>query len=314
MSVEALVSAYRGGSPQAAILSRERSRFAQRSPAELVRVQLGGGEIVSVFVKWLGGEEAEHPDKQRRDREPLVYRQLLAGRALPVPAFYGAEWDAACARHELVLEHVDAWSLKYHALEHWITAARRLAVLHAHFRERPEALQDAEFLLRLDGEYVRAWSERAFAAVGGVSVVLGQRLRRTVGDGGVVAQLVASAPSTLVHNDFSAKNVLADTSSAPARICFVDWEMAGSGCGLLDVAHLIHGFGPRERELLIGAYWDGPGAADAPASAEERQLLLTACELHNALYRLAHAAAWKLGRAAVETTIDEVAALRRALG
>jgi Ser/Thr protein kinase RdoA (MazF antagonist) len=311
MTVEGLVSAHLGAPGGAHVISREPSPFARRSPAEVVTVQVDDGTTLRVFLKRVRREVAGHPDKLRRDREPLVYRLLLAGRELPVPTFYGAGWDPASGRHDVLLEHIDGWSLKYRSVEHWVTAARSLALLHAHFAARAETLERADFLLRLDGDYLAAWAERAFAAVRSMSPALERRLRQAVGGLRDLADQIGREPLTLVHNDLAPKNVVADTSTTPARICFVDWEMAGAGCGLHDLAHLTHGFDARERRLLTSAYWEEMARMQPIESESERCRVLAACELHNALYRLAHIHDWRLGREPVERWIDEVSHQRR---
>ena len=91
---------------------------------------------------------------------------------LPVPRYFGSSWNQATARYELFLGYVDDWNLKYHDLEHWFTAARRLAHLHAHFATQAAKLQACEFLLRFDANYFCEWANRAIATVAGRSVKL----------------------------------------------------------------------------------------------------------------------------------------------
>jgi aminoglycoside phosphotransferase (APT) family kinase protein len=281
-------------------ISRRPGRYPGISPVEVLTVGLRDGEAVTLFVKHLGPEQADHPDKLVRDREPLVYRRLLSGCDLPAPALYGSRRNPATGRHEVFLEHVDDWNLKYHGLEHWTTAAARLADLHAHFAARPEQLRRADFLLRLDQAYFRAWATRAVEAAGAASAELGQRLEHALRDHDEVAELLATQPPTLVHNDLAPKNVIADTSVEPARICFVDWEMAGAGCGLLDLVHLTHGLDAADERRVHDAY--GAALADAP--------LIAACKLQNTLFRLAHVEAWQVEPSTTADWVDDVARLR----
>src|SRR5205085_2225507 len=81
------------------------------------------------------------------------------------------------------------------------------------------------------------------------------------GYGDVVARL-ASLPTTLVHGDLYASNVLV----GDGRVCAVDWELAGQGPGVLDVAALTMGWGEHERETLVEAY--RTALALPPAAAE----------------------------------------------
>ena len=74
---------------------------------------------MSLFVKQLGPEQADHPDKQCRDREVRVYEELLAGSDVSAPRYYGSAWNEASGRLEVFLGYVDDLSLKYQPIEHW---------------------------------------------------------------------------------------------------------------------------------------------------------------------------------------------------
>jgi aminoglycoside phosphotransferase (APT) family kinase protein len=287
-------------------VSRSPSRFATLFPADVVTLTLRSGARHSVFVKRLGSEQADHPDKQRRDREIRVYEELLADERLPVPGFYGWESSTENGQRELFLEYVDDWNLRYHSLEYWHAAARALARLHGWFAERREFVRSRRFLLRIDETYVRAWAKRAVDASASISPVLGARLHRAVEGIGPAAALLAQMPPTLVHNDLSPKNVIADRSVNPARICFVDWELAGFGCGPLDLVHLRYGLEPADASTLWTIYRAELAGTDViPCDAEE-DAVLAACELHKTLYRLAHVRQWRLPRTTVEEWIAEV--------
>jgi hypothetical protein len=89
--------------------------------------------------------------------------------------------------------------------------------------------------------------------------------------------------------------VLADRSHRPARICFVDWELAGIGCGLLDLVHLKHGLDAAHDRAMREAYLaEVEGTGLLPSSRQELHRLFVACELHHTLYRLAHLDRWRL--------------------
>src|SRR5207253_2807461 len=99
---------------------------------------------------------------------------------LPAPTFYESRWDPRSGRYELFLEHIDDWTLKYHDLDHWTTAAGRLAELHAHFAAPSRELARADFLLRLDRPYFEAWAARAVRAAGAASADLGRAAERAL--------------------------------------------------------------------------------------------------------------------------------------
>src|SRR5213593_4697291 len=189
-------------------LSREKSPFACLFPAEVVTADFEHGERQQFFLKHLGPEEADHPEKQCRDREPRVYRDFFQTRELPVPAYYASRWNNTSGRIEVLLEHIDDWNLKYHELEHWYTAARRLADLHLHFYRHSDRLLSCDFLLRFDGVYLQEWADRAHAAVHEHAPALAPRLEKITRHYEKVSKTLAAQPPTLVHNDLSPKNVI----------------------------------------------------------------------------------------------------------
>jgi len=265
-----------------------------------------GDDRISVFLKHLGSEESEHPDKDCPDREVRMYADLLDDRSLPVPRYYGAFWNPESKHHELYLEYIDGWNLKYQEIDHWYTAASSLARLHLHFAAQADRLRKREYLLKLDRAYFRQWAERASSALAAHYPLLASRLDPVFRRYHEVAALLSAQPPTLVHNDLAPKNVLADHSADPVRICFIDWEMAGVGCGLLDLVHLRYGLDPVSARALSAAYLDEvAGAGLVPSGEDESSLLLSACELHQALYRLAHCPWWGFSEEKAVRFVDE---------
>jgi hypothetical protein len=306
IALEGVVSAELGSAARVTSISRERNRYSTASPADIVTLGLQDGRTLRVFAKRPVADPAGNPDKADRERELLVYQHLLAGRGLPAPMFHGSHWNASCGSGELFLEYIDDWNLEYHCLEHWITAATRLAGLHAHFASRQGELARSAFLLRLDRQYYSEWASRALEVVTRRSDQLGRTLERPLRSYGETIDLIAGQPLTLVHNDLAPKNVIADTSTSPPRIYFVDWEMAGVGCGLLDLVHLAHGFGEDEQRSLLSSYCRGLGGRELLPEGRELRRLLSACSLHNTLYRLAHLEAWELDDEVAEAWVYDV--------
>jgi hypothetical protein len=293
--IEAAVSPREERTVKIRSLARENSPFACLFPAEVVTATFESGEERRFFLKQLGLEEADQPDKQDREREARVYRELFQTPELPVPGYFASQWNEASGRLELLLEYIDDWNLKYHELTHWYTAARRLADLHLHFHRCRNRLATCGFLLRFDGAYLQGWADRAQAAVRAHAPAVAPRLERITTRYGRVARTLAAQPATLVHNDLAPKNVIADRSTTPARICFVDWEMCGVGCGLLDLVHLKYGLEPAADERMLATYFDAlAGTPLAPAPGARRQQALAACELAKTVYRLAYCKVWQL--------------------
>src|SRR5262245_22899727 len=287
-------------------IKSEPSPFATLFPAEVLTVSLGNEDEVSFFVKHLGSEQSDHPDKQCRDREILVYEKLLQKDHLPAVKYYGSRWNEMTKRREVFLEYIDDWNLKYHDLEHWFTAARRLAHLHAYFATRAGRVSDCDFLLRLDDRYLCEWANRALSVVADQSAELATELACVVDNYKRVAEVLIRQPLTLVHNDLAPKNVIADRSSSPARICFIDWEMAGVGCGLMDLVHLKYGLDPVNDQKMCTAYCEELAGTDLlPPDPQSRNSLFAACEVHQIIYLLAHSKSWQLPIAKVAQWVME---------
>jgi aminoglycoside phosphotransferase (APT) family kinase protein len=295
LTVERLLGRAEGRPVRVSSLRRAPSPFAGLFPAEVLSLSLQGGGERSLFVKHLGPEQADHPDKQCRDREIRVYEELLGEGDLPVVRYYGSAWDEATGRRQVFVEYVADWDLRYQGLEHWFTAARGLARLHAHFAGRAGALSACDFLLRLDAQYLRRWAGRALGVVRGYAADLAAALAPVLKGYERVCEVLARQPPTLVHNDLAPKNVLADRSHHPARICVVDWELAGVGCGLLDLVDLKYGLDPASDRAMRAAYCDELARAGRPPDDPgELDSLFTACELHKTVHRLAHSRSWGL--------------------
>jgi thiamine kinase-like enzyme len=80
----------------------------------------------------------------------------------------------------------------------------------------------------------------------------------------VIDALVA-LPTTVIHGDCSASNVLVDRTSD--RVCPIDWETTAVGPGVADVAALVSGWPDAERRSIALAYHDAAGGDPSTAAA-----------------------------------------------
>jgi thiamine kinase-like enzyme len=77
-----------------------------------------------------------------------------------------------------------------------------------------------------------------------------------------VVERLEALPKTLVHGELYASNVLVGDD----RVCPVDWELAGIGPAVLDVAALTMGWADDERRLLVDVY---RSAANEPPDEQD---------------------------------------------
>jgi thiamine kinase-like enzyme len=100
-----------------------------------------------------------------------------------------------------------------------------------------------------------------------------------------VVDRLARLPATLVHGELYASNVLL----AGERVCVVDWELAGIGPGVLDVAALTAGLADDDAAALAETY---RLALEHPPDAREFAFELDCARLHVAIQWLGWSPDW----------------------
>jgi aminoglycoside phosphotransferase (APT) family kinase protein len=173
-------------------------------------------------------------------REVEAYESLLDG--LDAPACHAAV--VADGRAWLFLELVDGIPLwQAEGPEAWDATARWLARLHA------APAPDGAHLLTYDADHLLAWVERAIAlAPAGTLGAAPEAARRA-------AERLAAWPVSFVHGELYPSNVLVQRSASGPRIRPLDWETAGVGPGILDLAALTSGDWRRgERARVVDVY------------------------------------------------------------
>jgi hypothetical protein len=243
-------------------------------------------------------------------REIEVYRNILSGspsplrggdreEGLPSPPlgtalFHGAVIDHDADRFWIFLESVSGRELyRVGEFSLWLGVARWLALFHRRFAAGIEGLVGAAPLLKYDGDYYRLWMQRAQAFLPARSPLRSDFARLAERYDRVIERLLA-LPTTFLHGEFYASNVLVQETAAGLRVCPVDWEMAAIGPGLMDLAALsAGGWTEAERNDLALAYWaEWAGQqTDAPDTADFLSAL-DHCRLHLAVQWLGWAADW----------------------
>jgi len=237
-----------------------------------------------------------------RDREIEAYVDVLSHAGVDVPACYGAV--SRGRRRWLFLEAVDGvplWQAGDDAA--WEAAARWLAGLHA--RPLP---QGPAHLLRYDAAHLGVWLHRARARVPrGALDDVAKIWERAVG-------LVAAWPAGVVHGDFHPSNVLVQRTGDGPRIRPVDWELAGIGPGLLDLAALTSGAWSADDRARIAVAYQRARPPAARGSCAELLGALAHCRLVLAVQWLGWSSAWTPPPEHAHDWLAEAQALARELG
>lgn len=208
-----------------AALERQPSPSASTARLEHLRVQPVEGPARALVLKWGGRDTA---------REVAVYRDVLDGAGVGTADLVAGSVDGGW----LALDDVPGRPLWTSGeLADWCLTARWLAQAHGRLATRARALGPAPDT-DAGAQLARAVARDARAAA------LGEVHGRAVA-------ALAATPRTVVHGELFPSNVLLRGAGGP---CVVDWETAGEGAGLLDLAALTLGWPPAQVAQIAQAY------------------------------------------------------------
>jgi aminoglycoside phosphotransferase (APT) family kinase protein len=176
--------------------------------------------------------------------------------------------------------------------------------MHARFAEVPENGSGlfAQYALKYDGAFYRRWMRRAMHFCRASQNLARRNLAALARRHGKVVERLTVLPVTLVHGEFVASNILIAPGDGILRICPVDWEMAGFGPGLMDLAALSAGnWDEQSRQALCRAYLTGLHALQAETAEDslgashlaETMRDLDFCRLQLAMQWLGWASNWE---------------------
>lgn len=229
-------------------------------------------------------------------REIEVYRSILGGRRLGTAEFIGARVDRNAGRYWLFLERVPGVQLvEIGDFELWLDVARYLAGLHNALSQAVSQAGASVPLLRYDRRFLEYWPRRALAFAAGAAGAAAPALERVCAGYAPVVDRLLALPVTILHGDFNASNIIVSTSGGGVRISPVDWEMAGVGPGLVDLAALVSGaWSEAEQDALASAYLEtiqrSRGRETDPVKFRED---LKYCQLHLAMQWLGWSRNWR---------------------
>jgi Ser/Thr protein kinase RdoA (MazF antagonist) len=281
-------------------LSPYRSSFA----LEELDVHLDDGTSLSLLFKGLSRQEMPPSSRRAKPeflynplRELLLYKEILPLETLGTAECYGTVVDTQAGRYWLFLERVPGLPLcQIGDFETWREAARWLARLHGRYSRQVDCIANSKHLINYNRPFYELWIKRVqvFLACRGsrretpaTVKLLAERHRQAV------ARLV-ELPQTLIHGEFYAANVLIDATRDRLRVCPVDWEMAGVGPALIDVAALTAGkWTEDERRDLALAYHAALEPQDSwPPAPEAFLSALDFCRFHLSMQWIGWSPSW----------------------
>jgi len=281
-------------------MSRHPARYATSHRLDEIEVRPPGEPPRHLMAKHLGrralseaGRLAKPPALDCTERELVVYRDILAGASLDTPALIGGWADHG--EGALVVERVEGSPLsEVGDFRTWMATSRWLARMHATFAEDlPETPLSGPrlSLVRYQRDLLSAAGRRGLCRANERGLGSPQvRAALARGHEQAVLTLTSVAP-TLVHGDFYPSNIVVSGD----RIAVVDWELAGTGPGQLDLAALVAGgWDEEQRHALTRAYHD---EATALGPAEPFSVLMQHVRLailHLSLRWLGSSPGWEV--------------------
>lgn len=257
----------------ATIADLRRSRFdlCTSYDAYLVTVRLAGGREVRLFLKDFSFSlRPKDGARERREREVAVYRDLLSDADLGTARYFGSVMEEEAGRVWLLLEYVDGTPVGYTELgSGWAPAAEGLGRMHAYFARDLDRLGVCDFLIRHDEDFLWSTVEQALDSLEQLAPHQLERLENLVARYDPVIAVMSDQPRTLLQGGCRPSNVLIQIAAEPSRVCILDWEQAGLGPPLFDLAHLVDGIDSPLLDELLDAYRRGAAAYGMSLPADE---------------------------------------------
>lgn len=306
-------------------VKRRRSEYGSSFALEELEVVLDDGARLPLMLKdlsrrsLLADARAVKPAFLHDPRREIdTYRAILGPADMGTAIYYGSVCDASADRHWLFVEKVAGVEL-YQVGEFniWLEAARWLARLHGRYVGKTRALARQVPLIRHNGAYYRRWMRRACSFLRDMPMPARQRRqwdRLAAGYEGAIAA-TRRLPATFIHGDFFASNVLVQVTTG-LRICPVDWEMAGAGPGLMDLAALISGkwSEDKRRSMALAYHEAGFDGGGFPADWKAFLTALDRCRLHLAVQCLGWSRGWSPPAAQAHDWLGEALSMAKRLG
>jgi aminoglycoside phosphotransferase (APT) family kinase protein len=258
---------------------------------ERVFVALANGERMELFLKDYGQtrQSKDQPIK-RRIRELRVYGELLDGAGLGTPTLFGIMHDEHGDQCYLLLELVNAEVVEQVDARNGYDVVRWLAHMQAQFLNCAHKLGQADYLIQHDARYYEAKAAAAEHDAVTVAPRCAPEVRTITARYADSIASFCEAPGSLVHGGFIPWHIFVDRGVEPRRVCVVDWELAGFGSTLYDLAIFVDDAPPALRTDLCKVYRDAARLEGVPvADFDELMTSVNAFRLHRVVDWLSRA-------------------------
>jgi len=297
----------RAGSPRIVALDTRPLPYASSFAIEEATVRFDDGSILELVCKDTG-EAAMLPEAQRIKprflhhplREIATYERILAPFAAGAPRFYGSAVDRPRGRYWLFLERVRGVPLtEVGDSAVWRQVSGWLARMHGRLARAPGLASAAAVvpLVQYDRAHAQAWMERAqqyLEADAAQPRSVRLRFARLASQYEALLDEIATLPSGFVHGEFFASNVLVETAAVQAHVRPVDWELAGMGPMLMDLAALTAGRWTEDERAEMAATYRTVASEEPGTSLSHDAFMraLDCCRLQLAVQRFGWARHW----------------------
>ena len=223
-------------------------------------------------------------------REIEVYRRVLRHSRDGTPKLLGGVISARRPRHWLFVERVRGIELpQVGDFGIWLATAAWLGSFHRRFASAAarRGLQRAR-LLDYDRELLGLWTDRIRRRLATGALTPRRDVDRVLDAYERSLPELAKLPRTLIHGELFPANIVVDAAAKTPRICPVDWETAGVGPGLIDLAMLAAGNWHDDQIVSLLAAYDAAvsGRARVTRVSETLGHAFTLCRLHVAIRML----------------------------
>ena len=239
-------------------------------------VEFGDGSHLSIFAKDLNPDfqlaearATRAPGLARSRREVWMYEQVLPALELGTPRHYATRWDVEHGRYWLFLEDVGPKRLsRLGERSLWLQSADWLARFHAATRF---AVSPRGELAEFDVSRFHDVGDRLEPVMTRLPEEDRLRLERAAHLTDDLLTYLSSTATGMFHGEFFGKNIVVRRGAAEESIAVIDWETAGFGPQLIDLASICAGrWNDSQRVEMRRAYLErlAKESEDAPGWAE----------------------------------------------